>query len=173
MADIIYTRNQHFKPDFSNLARVLSGRIPMRPTLFEFAMNDRIVGRLSGAEHVDPSDRLAPLRRQIRRNYEASLALRNSPSWHYRNIIDLGTDVSAGKFVAAVKDHAGAIVGLSALLTTTMLMMEPIVAELRKNNPATKIFIGGAPVSQAFCDHIGADGYFTDPYSFARSFGNV
>jgi len=86
------------------------------------------------------------------------------------DVIDLGTDVDSEKFVEAVNEHQGAVVGLSALLTTTMLNMEIVVKELRKNNPDTKIYIGGAPVSQSFCDKIGADAYFRDPHSFACSF---
>ncbi|MEA3288455.1 MAG: corrinoid protein [Candidatus Marinimicrobia bacterium] len=85
------------------------------------------------------------------------------------DVIDLGTDVSSEKFVEAVLEHTEAIVGMSALLTTTMLNMESVVNALRESTPETKIFIGGAPVSQAFSDEIGADGYFRDPHSFARS----
>ena len=86
------------------------------------------------------------------------------------DVIDLGTDVNSEKFVNAVNKHKGSIVGMSALLTTTMLNMESAITELRKNDPTTKIYIGGAPVSQSFCDQIGADGYFRDPHSFACSF---
>ena len=81
------------------------------------------------------------------------------------NVIDLGTDVENEEFVNAVNDHKGAIVGMSALLTTTMLNMELVVKELHRIRPETMIFIGGAPVSQSFSDEIGADGYFRDPYS--------
>ncbi len=84
-------------------------------------------------------------------------------------VIDLGTDVDSKQFVEAVNEHPGAIVGMSALLTTTMLNMETVVKDLRKNNPRTKIFIGGAPLSESFCKQIAADGYFPDPHSFASS----
>lgn len=86
------------------------------------------------------------------------------------NVVDLGTDVGPELFVDAVNAHHASVVGVSALLTTTMLNMGPLVEALRANNPATKIVIGGAPVSQSFCDAIGADAYFPDPYSFARAF---
>lgn len=81
---------------------------------------------------------------------------------------DLGTDVSEEQFVEAVNNSTDAIVGISALLTTTMLHMGSAVQRLRENNPNTKIYIGGAPVSQSFCEEIGADGYFSNPHGLAR-----
>jgi methanogenic corrinoid protein MtbC1 len=78
-------------------------------------------------------------------------------------VIDLGVDVSADKFVAAVKEHPGCAVGLSALLTTTMVNMEAIVAEIRKEAEKTRVLIGGAPVNDDFCKRIGADHYSPDP----------
>lgn len=84
-------------------------------------------------------------------------------------IIDLGTDVTADKFVKAINENQDALVGMSALLTTTMVNMEGILKEIRANKPDTKVYIGGAPVSQTFCDSIGADGYFADPFTFAKS----
>ncbi|MBC8192413.1 MAG: cobalamin-dependent protein [Candidatus Marinimicrobia bacterium] len=85
------------------------------------------------------------------------------------DVIDLGTDVSADEFVTAVDANPQALVGLSALLTTTMLNMEEVIMALKNRNPKTRVFIGGAPVSQMFSEEIGADGYFRDPHSFARS----
>jgi len=84
-------------------------------------------------------------------------------------IVDLGTDVTTEKFINAINENQTAVVGLSALLTTTMVNMESILKAIRENNPETKVYIGGAPVSQAFCDSIGADGYFADPFTFAKS----
>ncbi len=66
MNNIIYKRSDNFKPDFKNLLDVLENKIPERPTLFEFALNDRIVGKLSGEPKEDNSSRLAPFRRIIR-----------------------------------------------------------------------------------------------------------
>ncbi len=84
-------------------------------------------------------------------------------------VIDLGTDVSSEGFLSAVKENPDAVVGLSALLTTTMLNMKDVTDTLKAHNPETMIYIGGAPVSQSFCDEIGADGYFRDPQKFARA----
>ncbi len=78
-------------------------------------------------------------------------------------VIDLGVDVNAEKFVAALKEKPGSSVGLSALLTTTMVHMENIVQEIRNMASNTKILIGGAPVNMEFCKKIGADYYSPDP----------
>ena len=78
-------------------------------------------------------------------------------------VIDLGVDVNAEKFVAALKEKPGSSVGLSALLTTTMVHMENIVQEIRKMAHNTRILIGGAPVNMEFCKKIGADFYAPDP----------
>ncbi len=84
------------------------------------------------------------------------------------NIVDLGTDVDSEKFIKAINKNKNAIVGLSALLTTTMINMESIIQDIKINNSETKVFIGGAPVSQSYSDSIGADGYFADPFSFSQ-----
>lgn len=78
-------------------------------------------------------------------------------------VIDLGTDVSAEKFIEEVKNHPEASVGLSALLTTTMVNMEKIVKDLKSNFPEIRVCIGGAPVNQDFCNKIQADFYSPDP----------
>jgi len=85
------------------------------------------------------------------------------------NVIDLGVDVTAEKFLNSLKEYPDAYVGMSALLTTTMINMEANVKAIKDFNPDTKIFIGGAPLSKEFNDKIGADGYFPDPHSFAKS----
>jgi len=79
------------------------------------------------------------------------------------HVIDLGTDVRAGKFIETVQEHPGAVVGLSALLTTTMVNMQAITREIKEAVPGTIITIGGAPVSNDFCHKIGADYYSPDP----------
>lgn len=65
MSKIIYKRSQDFEPDFGNIIKVLQRKVPSRPTLFEFALNDRLVERLSGFESFDTSDRLAQFERII------------------------------------------------------------------------------------------------------------
>jgi methanogenic corrinoid protein MtbC1 len=78
-------------------------------------------------------------------------------------IIDLGVDVGSDRFIEALKNNPGAIVGLSALLTTTMVNMGEIVSSIKEQIPETKILIGGAPVNDDFCKKIGADFYAPDP----------
>ncbi len=76
-------------------------------------------------------------------------------------VVDLGVDVSAEKFVDAVKQQQVTIVALSALLTTTMGSMKGVVESLRSQGvrDRVKVMIGGAPVTQQFADEIGTDGY--------------
>jgi len=78
-------------------------------------------------------------------------------------IVDLGVDVGSDRFIEALKNNPGAVVGLSALLTTTMVNMGEIVTSIKKLLPETKILIGGAPVNDEYCQKIGADFYAPDP----------
>ncbi len=78
-------------------------------------------------------------------------------------VVDLGVDVAPDKFVDAVKQNPGAVVGLSALLTTTMVNMEKIVKAVREVSPGTCILVGGAPLTDEFAKKIGADAYSADP----------
>ena len=78
-------------------------------------------------------------------------------------VVDLGADVSAQKFLDAIDEHPNCSVGLSALLTTTMINMEGIVKVIKQRHPDTWVLIGGAPVNQAFCEKIGANHYSPDP----------
>jgi corrinoid protein of di/trimethylamine methyltransferase len=84
-------------------------------------------------------------------------------------VIDLGTDVSAEKFVQSARDEKAQIVCCSALLTTTMTYMKEIVAAFEEAGQRDKvtIMVGGAPVTQNFCDTIGADLYSQDAASAA------
>ena len=78
-------------------------------------------------------------------------------------VIDLGVDVKPEQFVSSLDTHPKAIVGLSALLTTTMVNMGAIITTIRQKYPDTKITVGGAPVSNDFAKGINADGYGKDP----------
>ena len=82
-------------------------------------------------------------------------------------VVDIGIDVPAEKFAQAAKDNQAQVVGISALLTTTMINMKPVVDAMKASGAKTKVMIGGAPVTQAFCDEIGADGYAPDAASAA------
>lgn len=81
-------------------------------------------------------------------------------------VVDLGTNVKPAAFVEAAKQHRPDIVGLSALLTTTMPAIKKTVDALKGAGLAVaKIVIGGAPVTQAYADEVGADGYAPDAAS--------
>ncbi len=82
------------------------------------------------------------------------------------DVVDLGTNVSPAKFVEAVRTHNAQLVGLSALLTTTMPSIQKTVEAIRSEGlDVTKVVIGGAPVTQEYADQIGADGYAADAAS--------
>ncbi len=80
-------------------------------------------------------------------------------------VIDLGTDVPADKFVASVKENGKCVVAMSALLTTTMPQMRDVVKALKAAGLTAKVMIGGAPVTQNYADEIGAEGYAADAAS--------
>ncbi|MEA3227277.1 MAG: cobalamin-dependent protein [Planctomycetota bacterium] len=80
-------------------------------------------------------------------------------------VVDLGVDVDPEKFVEQVKAADAHVVGMSALLTTTMPGMEKTLKALRDANVSAKIMVGGAPVTQDYADRIGADGYAADAAS--------
>lgn len=80
-------------------------------------------------------------------------------------VIDLGVDVGPDKFVEQVKTQGVHVVGMSALLTTTMPGMEKTIRALKEAGVSAKIMIGGAPVTQGYADKIGADGYAADAAS--------
>ena len=78
-------------------------------------------------------------------------------------VIDLGVDVKPEQFISALDTHPKAVVGLSALLTTTMVNMGTIISTIRQKYPDTKVAVGGAPVNSDFAVSVGANGYGKDP----------
>ena len=79
------------------------------------------------------------------------------------NVIDLGVDVSADKFIKAIEENSLKFIGMSALLTTTMQNMAAIVKRIKEVHPEVNIIIGGAPISRDFAEKIGADAYSSNP----------
>jgi 5-methyltetrahydrofolate--homocysteine methyltransferase len=77
-------------------------------------------------------------------------------------VIDLGVNVSAAKFVDAAREHDARLIGLSALLTTTMPNMRAVVEAVRAADLGAIVVIGGAPTTPEFADQIGADGFAQD-----------
>jgi len=81
-------------------------------------------------------------------------------------VVDLGTNVSPEKFLEAARQHGARVVGLSALLTTTMPAMKQTVSALKGAKvPGLKVVIGGAPITEEFAKEIGADGFAPDAAS--------
>lgn len=80
-------------------------------------------------------------------------------------VIDLGVDVPTEKFLKAIEEHHPQVIGISALLTTTMTQMKEAVGALKAQGAKIKVIVGGAPVTPKFADEIGADGYAADAAS--------
>ena len=77
-------------------------------------------------------------------------------------VIDLDINVKANRFLEAYHKEEPDLVGLSALLTSTIGEMEKVIRAIREFDPKAKFIIGGAPVTQEFADRVGADGYAPD-----------
>ncbi|MDH5805658.1 MAG: cobalamin-dependent protein, partial [Gemmatimonadota bacterium] len=89
-------------------------------------------------------------------------------------IIDLGVDQPAQRFVEAAREHNAGIVGMSALLTTTMPYMKVVIDAFKDADlDHVKLCVGGAPVSEVFADEIGADGYAADASSAVDLFKEI
>ncbi len=87
-------------------------------------------------------------------------------------VIDLGVEVPAARFVEVVKQEQPKILGLSALITTTMLRMKDVIEALKEAGfrEKVRVMVGGAPITQSFADSIGADGYAPDgPSAVAKA----
>ena len=85
------------------------------------------------------------------------------------DVVDAGIDIAPDKFIQIAKEKDADIIGLSALLTTTMPAMKEVVTSLKGSGlkGKVKVMIGGAPVTQDYADEIGADGYAADAASAA------
>jgi 5-methyltetrahydrofolate--homocysteine methyltransferase len=88
---------------------------------------------------------------------------------NYRfNVVDLGKDIPARRVVEAVQKHSAKLVGLSALMTTTVANMEKTIRELREAAPCCKIMCGGAVLTEEYARRIGADCYVKDAMASVR-----
>jgi 5-methyltetrahydrofolate--homocysteine methyltransferase len=147
----LFEDGEYFVPEMLISARAMqSGMIILRP--FLVAQDIKPIGKVViGTVKGDLHD--------IGKNL-VSMMLEGSGF----QIFDLGTDVSPEKFLEAIKTHKPDIVGMSALLTTTMVNMEKTMQYLEENGArkGLKVIIGGAPISQKYADDIGADGYAPD-----------
>ena len=142
--------NKVFVPDVLMAARAMTAAMAHLKPFFESGEVQRkgtlVIGTVAGDLH------------DIGKNLVAMMI--EGGGWE---IVDLGVDVSTEKFVEAAKQHQGSAVGISALLTTTMANMGDMVKVIKDKVPGTKVLVGGAPLTQEFCDQIGADCYSPDP----------
>ena len=145
-----FSRKEIYVPQMLMSAKAMNSAMAHLKPFFQSGETKRkgkfIVGTVSGDLH------------DIGKNLVAMMI--EGGGWE---VIDLGVDVGTEKFMKALDENPGAVVGLSALLTTTMENMKKIVAAIKEKNSASKILIGGAPVTQEYCDKIGADFYSPDP----------
>jgi len=148
-----FKNNQIFVPEMLIAARAMKEAMAvLEPLLVKAGIKPKftaVIGTVQGDLH------------DIGKNLVAMM-------WKGANfgVVDLGTNVPPERFAAAVKEHNAQVVGLSALLTTTMPAMKTTIEALKKAGLTTiKVVIGGAPITQEFAKEIGADGYAPDAAS--------
>lgn len=145
-----FSENQVFVPQMLMSARAMSTAMQHIKPFFQSGTVQRkgifVVGTVSGDLH------------DIGKNLVAMMV--EGAGWE---VIDLGVDVDGDQFISAMKEYPGCAIGLSALLTTTMVNMESIIKDIRAVSRDTRILIGGAPVNEDFRQSIGADHYSPDP----------
>jgi 5-methyltetrahydrofolate--homocysteine methyltransferase len=149
-----FKANELFIPEVLRCAKAMSGAMEiLRPLLIESGaamIGSMLIGTVKGDLH-DIGKNLVGMM------FEGAGF----------EVINLGTDVEVQQFVDAVKEHKPSIIGLSALLTTTMPKMGETINALKEAGirDQVKVMIGGAPVTVAFAEEIGADGYASNAAS--------
>lgn len=145
-----FSKNEVFVPDLLMAAKAMNAGMEQLKPAFDSGVAKHkgtfIIGTVQGDLH------------DIGKNLVRMML--EGAGW---KVIDLGVDTSPEKFLSELEKHPGAVVGLSALLTTTMVNMDKTVKLIREKVPATIVCVGGAPLTQEFCDKIGADAYAPDP----------
>ena len=153
----LFEENEYFVPEMLVAARAMQGGLAiLKPHLAaggSISAGKAVVGTVKGDLH------------DIGKNLVAMM-LEGAGF----EVIDLGTDVTPDKFVKAVIEHKPHVIGMSALLTTTMPSMSGTVKALQEAGvrDQVKVMIGGAPVTDGFARQIGADGYSPDASSAVR-----
>ncbi len=147
-----FSNHEAFVPDLLMAARAMNaGMVHLQP-YFDSGEAQRkgvfVIGTVQGDLH------------DIGKNLVAMVV--EGGGWE---VIDLGVNTTAEQFLEEIKKHPGCVVGLSALLTTTMVNMEKMVSAIKSASPDTMVLVGGAPLTQEFCEKIGADNYAQDPQS--------
>jgi len=145
-----FSRKEIYVPQMLMAAKAMNSALVHLKPYFQSGETKRkgkfIVGTVSGDLH------------DIGKNLVAMMI--EGGGWE---VIDLGVDVSTEKFLKAIDENPEAVIGLSALLTTTMESMKNTVAAIKEKHAGSKILVGGAPVTMDYCVKIGADHYSPDP----------
>ena len=145
-----FSRKEIYVPQMLMSAKAMSGAMAHLKPYFQSGETKRkgtfIIGTVTGDLH------------DIGKNLVAMMV--EGGGWE---VIDLGVDVSSEKFINALDKNPEAVIGLSALLTTTMENMKKIVTDIKAKSASSKILVGGAPVTMDYCNKIGADFYSPDP----------
>ncbi len=149
-----FKNNQVYVPEVLIAARAMNmGAEVLKPILVEKGIESKgtiVLGTVKGDQH------------DIGKNL-----VRMMMEGKGLQVIDLGVNVPAEKFVEAAKASNADVIACSALLTTTMIEMKNVVEAVRAENLDVKVMVGGAPVTQDFCDSIGASAYSADATSAA------
>ncbi len=145
-----FTRKEIYVPQMLMAAKAMNSAMAHLKPFFQSGETKRkgkfIVGTVAGDLH------------DIGKNLVAMMI--EGGGWE---VIDLGVDVSSEKFLSSLEQNPGAVIGLSALLTTTMENMKKTVSAIKEKHADSKILVGGAPVTHEYCQKIGADFYSPDP----------
>jgi methanogenic corrinoid protein MtbC1 len=157
---IKFRENKVYVPDVLMSARAMNTSMKHLKPFFASGEVKRkgtlVIGTVSGDLH------------DIGKNLVAMIVEGNG--WE---VVDLGVDVSSQKLLAAVEQHPSCVVGLSALLTTTMMNMEKLVGEVKAKYPPVRCIVGGAPLTYDFARKIGADAYSPDPQGAVEYLDNL
>lgn len=145
-----FTRKEIYVPQMLMAAKAMNSAMAHLKPFFQSGETKRkgkfIVGTVAGDLH------------DIGKNLVAMMI--EGGGWE---VIDLGVDVGTDKFLTALDANPGSVIGLSALLTTTMENMKQTVTAIKEKHKDSKILVGGAPVTMEYCQKIGADFYSPDP----------
>ncbi|NLT51046.1 MAG: cobalamin-binding protein [Ignavibacteria bacterium] len=147
-----FSRNEVFVPELLMAAKAMKAVMAHLKPYFQTgsvkAKGKFVIGTVAGDLH------------DIGKNLVSMVA--EGSGWE---VHDLGVDVKPVKFLDTIKNNPDCIVGLSALLTTTMENMAKTVQEIKKQYPGIRILVGGAPLTKDAAEKMGADGYAHDPQS--------
>jgi len=152
-----YEKGERYIPEMLISAEAMKGAVAiLKPLLVEAGVEARgklVIGTVEGDLHDIGKDLVAMMVEGA--GFE---------------VINLGAEITAEEFVKAVKEYKPNIIGMSALLTTTMIHMPDVIDALKQAGlrDQVKVMIGGAPVTQGYADKIGADGYAPDAASATK-----